>query len=65
LSAAQETNVPADRSHPVLIEISDRLKDVIITGGENISSIEVESVLLRHPPVQEAAIVGLSHERWR
>ena len=64
LSAAQETNVPADRSHPVLIEIRDRLKDVIISGGENISSIEVESVLLRHPAVQEVAIVGLPHERW-
>src|SRR5881296_790149 len=46
------------------IEIRDRLKDVIISGGENISSIEVESVLLRHPAVQEVAIVGLPHERW-
>jgi fatty-acyl-CoA synthase len=46
------------------IEIRDRLKDVIISGGENISSVEVESVLLRHPAVQEAAIVGLPHERW-
>jgi fatty-acyl-CoA synthase len=46
------------------IEIRDRLKDVIISGGENISSVEVEGVLLRHPGVQEAAIVGLPHERW-
>jgi len=46
------------------IEIRDRLKDVIISGGENISSVEVESVLLRHPAVQEVAIVGLPHERW-
>ena len=46
------------------IEIRDRLKDVIISGGENISSVEVEGVLLRHPAVQEAAIVGLPHERW-
>src|SRR5882724_693667 len=46
------------------IEIRDRLKDVIISGGENISSIEVESVLLRHPAVQEVAIVGLPDERW-
>ena len=45
-------------------EIRDRLKDVIISGGENISSIEVEGVLLRHPAVQEVAIVGLPHERW-
>jgi fatty-acyl-CoA synthase len=46
------------------VEIRDRLKDVIISGGENISSIEVEGVLLRHPAVQEVAIVGLPHERW-
>src|SRR5438067_2967594 len=45
-------------------EIRDRIKDVIISGGENISSIEVEGVLLRHPAVLEAAIVGLPHERW-
>ena len=45
-------------------EIRDRLKDVIISGGENISSVEVEGVLLRHPAVQEAAIVGLPHEKW-
>ncbi|HEV2413296.1 MAG TPA: long-chain-fatty-acid--CoA ligase [Candidatus Dormibacteraeota bacterium] len=46
------------------VEIRDRIKDVIISGGENISSIEVEGVLLRHPAVQEAAIVGLAHEKW-
>ncbi len=46
------------------VEIRDRLKDVIISGGENISSVEVESVLLRHPAVQEVAVVGLPHERW-
>jgi fatty-acyl-CoA synthase len=40
------------------VEIRDRLKDVIISGGENISSVEVEGVLLRHPAVQEAAVVG-------
>ena len=45
-------------------EIRDRIKDVIISGGENISSVEVEGALLRHPAVQEAAIVGLPHERW-
>ena len=45
-------------------EIRDRLKDVIISGGENISSVEVEGTLLRHPAVQEAAIVGLPHQRW-
>lgn len=46
------------------IEIRDRLKDVIISGGENISSVEVEGVLLRHDAVQEVAIVGLPNERW-
>ena len=46
------------------VEIRDRLKDVIISGGENISSVEVEGALLRHPAVQEVAIVGLPHERW-
>jgi fatty-acyl-CoA synthase len=45
-------------------EIRDRLKDVIISGGENISSIEVEGVMLRHPAVQEVALVGLPHEHW-
>jgi fatty-acyl-CoA synthase len=46
------------------VEIRDRLKDVIISGGENISSVEVEAALLRHPSVQEVAIVGLPNERW-
>lgn len=46
------------------VEIRDRLKDVIISGGENISSVEVEGCLLRHPAVQEVAIVGLPDERW-
>jgi len=46
------------------LEIRDRLKDVIISGGENISSVEVEGALLRHPAVQEAAIVGLPHHKW-
>jgi fatty-acyl-CoA synthase len=45
-------------------EVRDRLKDVIISGGENISSVEVEGVLLRHPAVQEVAVVGLPDERW-
>jgi fatty-acyl-CoA synthase len=45
-------------------EIRDRLKDVIISGGENISSVEVEGVLLRHPAIQEAAVVGLPDARW-
>src|SRR5437879_1292464 len=46
------------------VDIRDRLKDVIISGGENISSVEVEGALLRHPSVQEVAVVGLPHEKW-
>lgn len=46
------------------VEIRDRMKDVIISGGENISSVEVEGVLLRHPSIQEVAVVGMPHERW-
>jgi fatty-acyl-CoA synthase len=46
------------------IEIRDRWKDIIISGGENISSVEVEGTLLRHPAIQEAAVVGLPHEKW-
>jgi fatty-acyl-CoA synthase len=45
-------------------EIRDRLKDVIISGGENISSVEVEAMLLRHPAIMEAAVVGLPDARW-
>ncbi len=46
------------------IELRDRSKDVIISGGENISSIEVENTLYRHPSVLEAAVVGVPHEKW-
>jgi fatty-acyl-CoA synthase len=46
------------------IEIRDRFKDVIISGGENISSIEVEGALLRHPAVLEAAVVGMPDPKW-
>jgi fatty-acyl-CoA synthase len=46
------------------VEVRDRIKDVIISGGENISSVEVEGVLLRHPAVQEVAVVGMPSEKW-
>lgn len=46
------------------IELRDRKKDIIISGGENISTIEVEHVVVRHPAVLEAAIVSMPHERW-
>ena len=46
------------------VEIRDRFKDVIISGGENISSVEVEGTLMRHPAVQEVGVVGVKHEKW-
>jgi fatty-acyl-CoA synthase len=46
------------------IEIRDRIKDVIISGGENISSVEVEATLLAHPAVMEVGVVGLPHDKW-
>lgn len=45
-------------------EIKDRAKDIIISGGENISSLEVEEVLFRHPQIMEAAVVAMPHEKW-
>ena len=46
------------------LEIKDRAKDIIISGGENISSIEIEEVLYRHPAVLEAAVVARADPRW-
>jgi fatty-acyl-CoA synthase len=46
------------------VELRDRAKDVVISGGENISTIEVEQALLRHPFVLEAAVVGVPDDRW-
>lgn len=46
------------------VKIKDRSKDVIISGGENISSIEVEDVLTRHPTVLSAAVVALPDPKW-
>jgi fatty-acyl-CoA synthase len=45
-------------------EVRDRIKDVIISGGENISSVEVEGALLSHPAVQEVAVVGMPDVKW-
>jgi len=42
----------------------DRKKDVIISGGENISSPEIEDVLYQHPSVVECAVIGIPHEKW-
>jgi fatty-acyl-CoA synthase len=46
------------------VEIKDRAKDIIISGGENISSLEVEEILYRHPAVMEAAVVARPDEKW-
>lgn len=46
------------------LTISDRKKDVIITGGENVSSIEVEDVLFSHPSVAEVAVIGVPSDKW-
>jgi acyl-CoA synthetase (AMP-forming)/AMP-acid ligase II len=46
------------------VVISDRKKDVIISGGENVSSIEVEDVLTSHPAVREVAVIGIPDEKW-
>jgi len=46
------------------LTIADRKKDVIITGGENVSSIEVEDALNSHPAVREAAVIGIPDEKW-
>ena len=46
------------------IELKDRAKDIIISGGENISSQEVEKVIMEHPAVLEASVVGVPDNRW-
>lgn len=47
-----------------VLRITDRKKDVIVTGGENVASVEVESCLHAHPDVVDAAVIGVPHERW-
>jgi fatty-acyl-CoA synthase len=46
------------------VQLKDRAKDIIISGGENISSIEVENVLYKHPAVAVVAVVAMPHEKW-
>jgi fatty-acyl-CoA synthase len=46
------------------LQITDRKKDVIVTGGENVSSLEVEACLHEHPEVVDVAVIGVPHERW-
>ena len=46
------------------IELKDRSKDIIISGGENISSIEIEKVIIKHPKVKDCAVIGIKDEKW-
>jgi len=46
------------------VTISDRKKDVIISGGENVSSIEVEDAIFQHPDVTEVAVIGIPDDKW-
>ena len=46
------------------IELRDRIKDVVISGGENISTVEVEQALMSHPAVLEAAVIGVPDDKW-
>jgi fatty-acyl-CoA synthase len=46
------------------IELRDRKKDIVISGGENISTIEVEQTLARHPAVLESAVIGIPDDKW-
>ena len=46
------------------VTLSDRKKDVIISGGENVSSIEVEDAIFQHPDVAEVAVIGIPDEKW-
>ena len=46
------------------IQLKDRAKDIIVSGGENISTIEVEQAVLKHPAVHECAVIGVPDERW-
>ena len=46
------------------VELRDRQKDIIISGGENISTIEVEQTIVSHPAVLECAVIAVPHEKW-
>lgn len=54
----------AERDSEGCLRIVDRLKNIYISGGENVAPAEVEDVLLRHPAVERAAVVGVPHARW-
>jgi long-chain acyl-CoA synthetase len=58
------TGDAAFRDEDGYVTLFDRFKDMIISGGENIYPAEIENVLLAHPAVGEAAVIGVPHERW-
>ncbi len=47
-----------------LLHLTDRMKDMIVTGGENVYSVEVENALSSHPAVQEVAVIGIPSDKW-
>jgi acyl-CoA synthetase (AMP-forming)/AMP-acid ligase II len=64
LEGGSERSNSAARGGRVDLYVADRVKDVIVTGGENVYSIEVERALFMHPAVREAAVVGIPSEQW-
>ena len=64
IGAAQEKLEQRKTSPFAAAESGDRLKDIIISGGENISSIEVENVLYKMPEIQSCAVVAAPHDKW-
>jgi long-chain acyl-CoA synthetase len=44
--------------------LTDRVKDMIVSGGENVYPIEVENVLVQHPTIEDVAVIGVPHEKW-
>ena len=55
---------PATSTHEGYLYLHDRIKDMIVSGGENIYPAEVENVLLAHPAVVDAAVIGVPDEKW-
>ena len=59
---SEDLGVTYDDAH---IQLKDRAKDIIISGGENVSSVEVENVISKHPAVSLASIVAMPDEKWQ
>ena len=63
-TVSSERGTPGHLDDEGYLFVTDRLKDMIITGGENVYPIEVESILAEHPSVAEVAVVGVPDKRW-